>query len=269
MITDSSKILSSCECGTANTVFKNRIIGGVDTSPHEYPWVAAIFDNDDEIYCGGSIISTKHILSAGHCVYYTDPFKLHAILGMHDRIKRDGIRYDFKDIFIHPNFTALQYHDTSDIAIMKTTKPIIFSDVIKPICLPQDDSYWYEDEKATVAGWGRMWSGGDNSRHLQETKVMIQSSDECRKTRIGFLLEPETMICGYAKNADACQGDSGGPLFVESGFNRHEQFGVISFGIGCGTENSPGIYSRLTTFLPWVKRIISDAAVCTDPAFHG
>lgn len=50
-----------------------------------------------------------------------------------------------------------------------------------------------------------MWSGGDNSRFLQETKVIIQSSHECRKTRIGFLLEPMTMICGYAKNADACQ----------------------------------------------------------------
>lgn len=49
------------------------------------------------------------------------------------------------------------------------------------------------------------------------------------------------------------------------GFNRHEQFGVISFGIGCGTENSPGIYSRLTTFLPWVREIIADAAVCADP----
>lgn len=60
------------------------------------------------------------------------------------------------------------------------------------------------------------------------------------------------------------KGDSGGPLFVEKGFNRHEQFGVISFGIGCGTENSPGIYSRLTTFLPWVKKVISNAAVCVD-----
>lgn len=70
----------------------------------------------------------------------TDPYKLHAILGMHDRIKRDGTRYDFMDIFIHPNFTALQYHDTSDIAIMKTKKPIMFSDVVKPICLPRDNS---------------------------------------------------------------------------------------------------------------------------------
>lgn len=68
---------------------------------------------------------------------------MHAILGKHDRIKRDGLRYDFMDILINPNFTALQFHDTSDIAIMKTTKRIMFSDVVKPICLPPDNSKEY------------------------------------------------------------------------------------------------------------------------------
>lgn len=53
----------------ANIAFKNRIIGGINTSPHEYPWVAAIFDSDEMIYCGGSVITNRHILSAGHCVY--------------------------------------------------------------------------------------------------------------------------------------------------------------------------------------------------------
>lgn len=62
---------------------------------------------------------------------------------MHDRIKRDGVRYNFKDIFIHPNFTALQYHDTSDVAIVKTAKRIMFSDIVKPICLPSDHSKNY------------------------------------------------------------------------------------------------------------------------------
>lgn len=55
---------------------------------------------------------------------------------MHDRLKRDGIRYDFIDILVHPKFTPLQFHDTSDLAILKVDRPIIFSDRIKPICLP-------------------------------------------------------------------------------------------------------------------------------------
>lgn len=91
----------------------------------------------------------------GFCVYdnSTDPYKLHAILGMHDRIKRDGTRYDFMDIFIHPNFTALQYHDTSDIAIIKTDKRIHFTETVRPICLPRDDSknsLYFVDHEALI-----------------------------------------------------------------------------------------------------------------------
>lgn len=148
---------------------------------------------------------------------------------MHDRISYDGIRYDFSDILIHPNFTALQFYDTSDVAIMKTDRPIIFSDKVRPICLPLARGITYEYEKATIAGWGRMWSGGTNSRRLQETKVSIQSQDQCSKTKIGLFVDDNTMICGYGKNADACQGDSGGPLFLETTFNRFEQFGMFFF----------------------------------------
>lgn len=147
------------------------------------------------------------------------------MLGMHDRIRRDGYRYNFIDILIHPDFTPLEFYDTADVAILKTHHPIIFSDKVRPICLPLVRGNTYDYENATVAGWGRMWSGGDNSRYLQETKVTIQSKQQCKKTKIGFLLDASTMICGYAKNADACQGDSGGPLFMETLFNRFEQFG--------------------------------------------
>lgn len=57
------------ECGFSNAVLKERIVGGNETLPHEYPWQVAILDANDEISCGGSVISDRHILTAGHCVY--------------------------------------------------------------------------------------------------------------------------------------------------------------------------------------------------------
>ena len=49
-----------------------RIIGGKDTKPMDYPWMAALhWPNTEwrEIWqCGGSIINDRYILTAAHCV---------------------------------------------------------------------------------------------------------------------------------------------------------------------------------------------------------
>lgn len=55
------------ECGESMAVPTNRVVGGSVTQPHEYPWIAAVFS--DRTKCGGSIITNRHILTAGHCVY--------------------------------------------------------------------------------------------------------------------------------------------------------------------------------------------------------
>ena len=50
------------------------------------------------------------------------------------------------------------------------------------------------------------------------------------------------------------QGDSGGPLFINSG-NRKVQIGIVSWGIGCARGDSPGVYTRVTKMIDWIKRI--------------
>lgn len=55
------------ECGRSNNPLKQRIVGGQDTTPHAYPWTVAIFLRS-QLVCGGSVISDRHILTAGHCV---------------------------------------------------------------------------------------------------------------------------------------------------------------------------------------------------------
>lgn len=43
-----------------------RIVGGRRVEPHSYPWTVAIMNNG-RMHCGGALITTRHILSAGHC----------------------------------------------------------------------------------------------------------------------------------------------------------------------------------------------------------
>ena len=51
------------------------------------------------------------------------------------------------------------------------------------------------------------------------------------------------------------QGDSGGPLVHLFGLNRMEQVGIVSWGIGCGKEDFPGVYTRVTEIRDWIDKV--------------
>ena len=51
------------------------------------------------------------------------------------------------------------------------------------------------------------------------------------------------------------QGDGGGPLVCEKE-GQWFQVGVVSFGIGCGRTNLPGVYTRLSAFDGWIHETI-------------
>ena len=55
------------ECGL-NIKHGTRIVGGRPADPQEWPWMAALLRDGDDNYCGGTLITDKHILTAAHCV---------------------------------------------------------------------------------------------------------------------------------------------------------------------------------------------------------
>lgn len=52
------------------------------------------------------------------------------------------------------------------------------------------------------------------------------------------------------------QGDSGGPLVIRSERNPcvFNLIGITSFGKYCATENSPGVYTRVSSYLSWIEQ---------------
>lgn len=55
------------------------------------------------------------------------------------------------------------------------------------------------------------------------------------------------------------QGDSGGPLQVpfNAGCSRlYLQIGIVSFGEGCAFPDTPGVYTKVSFFIPWIEGIV-------------
>ena len=52
---------------------------------------------------------------------------------------------------------------------------------------------------------------------------------------------------------DSCNGDSGGPLVVKSG-RTYFQIGIVSFGTSVCGVGLPGVYTKVSAFLPWIEK---------------
>ena len=51
------------------------------------------------------------------------------------------------------------------------------------------------------------------------------------------------------------QGDGGGPLVCEKE-GQWYQVGIVSFGIGCGRPNVPGVYTKVEAYEEWIETAV-------------
>ncbi|XP_077589836.1 polyserase-2-like [Stigmatopora nigra] len=252
----SSLLLLIAECGAQLDVcgqppLNSRIVGGQDANDGDWPWQVSLHRNGNH-FCGASLINNQWLLTAAHCLASVTPQL--AYLG---RLRQSGsnpneVSRSINRIIIHPNYNPRSFDN--DIGLLRLSSPVTFSNFIRPVCLADTPSTFFDGTDSWVTGWGRIEEGGAMPQNLMEVEVPVVGNRQCNCDYNPTYQITDNMICAGLREGgkDSCQGDSGGPMMSKDG-SRWVQSGVISFGIGCARPEFPGVYARVSRYRGWIS----------------
>lgn len=132
------------------------------------------------------------------------------------------------------------------------------ADFIRPICLPTfEDGRSEVGEQLIVAGWGRTEYSNFSPTKLK-LQIPVVSDRQCsaRFQTLRVTLADSQLCAGGELGRDSCNGDSGGPLMNTFKDDSGQWYvkGIVSFGAKCGLDGWPGVYTRVSSYLPWIRQ---------------
>uniref|UniRef100_A0AAG5CQ92 CLIP domain-containing serine protease n=1 Tax=Anopheles atroparvus TaxID=41427 RepID=A0AAG5CQ92_ANOAO len=257
------------ECGLDSLA--DRIVGGNDTAIDEFPWYALLQYQTKkgtlEFKCGGSLINARYVLTAAHCLAHKKVAEGGTLVGVrlgeHNTATEQDCtspetmeecadppqNFGIEQQIVHPGYDKIYQYN--DIALIRLDRDAEINNYVQPVCLPVEDfTPTAPNAKVTVVGFGH--TGRQRQSGVkQKAKIPIFPRDECEKKWEKVQLTEQQLCAGGVLGVDSCSGDSGGPMLTQR--LNWVQEGVISFGNKCALEGWPGIYTRVSSYIDWIK----------------
>eukprot|EP00118_Oscarella_pearsei_P026045 m.309288 g.309288 ORF g.309288 m.309288 type:complete len:577 (+) comp45997_c0_seq1:262-1992(+) len=274
------------KCGCRKTTVRSKIVVTIGTRESgSWPWNALLKVKSKPNYiCSATLIHPEWLLTTSHCVKdafrYSatiDPAEFKAVFNLENRC-RDGHDDSLavREIIMHPKFriSPNQHRYDYDIALLRLRSPSKEA----PACLPEGDcEAAYSGggtKKCFVIGWGKTSERAQTpSCQLLRVNLPIERTGKCNSSNFHNGSLTDRMFCAGRRGKDACSGDSGSQFSCPKADgqvcpNGREAFqicGMVSWGIGCGRLNKPGVYTRVDHFVPWIKEQVYSRQPAGDP----
>jgi len=272
----------------ANAASDSFITEGIKSADGAWPWQVRLFDGpqDPMGFCGGSLIDERWVLTAAHCVEggYIP------MVGYGANNLANLSRVGVEAVFIHPDY-SLEAEEYGDVALLKLAEPVPSELLVE---LADDGTDASLDEYAlTVSGWGATFDENLDPTILDLFNLAVRNNPGAvmrKAVKSGDMRVPEdlreatidhidhefckqryeslgagfkvsnTEICAGSPGTgkDSCYGDSGGPLVAKLPDGSFRQVGIVSWGYECGHPVFPGIYARVSSFVPWIDSVMKD-----------
>ncbi|XP_055946480.1 transmembrane protease serine 11D-like [Argiope bruennichi] len=237
------------------------IINGREAKEGEFPWMVALYLNDT-YHCSSFLISPTIVMTAAHCVQSNNVVEpATAFYGIIGNINREGpeTRIQFREVAAHPQYknTASGY----DIAVLRVSSPVEMIDLIQFICLPESGKN-FDLLYVQAMGWGRTsYNNKDAPKILMTTKLSVLPIPICQSIdAFGGITVTDRNICVYSSRpTGVCYGDSGSPAVYDDPMSgKPVAVGVASFGVECGRPLVPSVYTRIASFIDWLKETVDE-----------
>jgi len=261
---DDTWVLTAAHC-----VHSDRLIYAEFVATRGNGWVKSNYFEHDEILIPGEI----HILVGSHNL---DDWRA----GANNKIDRIAVKRIVPAPYYYSRFGTET--PVADLALLELERPpgknVCYDLMTLQSALEADISL--PGKKVWTAGWG-VTETGSPAKKIREVEIETVDTPTCNKSikaelhhsaEIDFELGlaklripddvvqttwelvaqnianpiDDSMLCaGDLKfQMDSCNGDSGGPLVADLS-GQLVQIGVVSWGIGCGSKKTHGVYSRL------------------------
>lgn len=176
------------------------VTNGFDVRPGQIPWQVSLqMKSEGNHFCGGTIISKCHVITAAHCVskensFGMKPKEIRVVYGsINNQVggEDDSVKSaDVKRIIKHSAFEKIEY----DIAIVQIKGEFAFDEKVQPVCLPLDQAPF--TGSATITGFGLTDEDTKQSTHTMKGGIVnIIAKTECQRTLHTSHFDPKSMLC--------------------------------------------------------------------------
>jgi len=282
-----STSFSVIAAGTRPGAF-TRIVGGDEVEPGDYPYFVegpdcggALIAPDVVLFaahCEKNLLNQQLLIGSVHknrlnsndersaagngharfCdIWIPDP--LYGTGGLQGQRTKSNYDFSLCKLDKPVAFEIIESFDETNakIGAAAATRPTATATTVVTLEINEDDSVPAANDDLIVMGFGRNQTKGDLQDILQHVTVPYVNNDVCNGPDSYDGKVTEMMLCAGKGGKDACQQDSGGPLVKRTtrgdGSIVDVHVGIVSWGIGCGSQNFPGVYARTSKRADWIK----------------
>ena len=260
-----------------------KIVGGFPAPISTYPWQAAVVispakasgNAHNRQFCGGSLLTSRIVLTAGHCVANTDPDctslctsetpvcldlpsstedgtcmldpnDVNVVLGRSKLSDTgQGVEMSVQAVKLQGNFDGDFNGDgvpRFDVGYLVLSSASAQTPI--KIAGADERALWDAGSSEDISGWGSLFAGGGTVDDLRAATARVDSDSTCNGA-YGSDFDPSTMVCAGNGTTDTCSGDSGGPLEAPLQGGGYRLVGLTGWGEGCADPSFPGVYTRV------------------------